>query len=270
MVTLGTMLADAVERGLAARNTVRDMKRMRRTTDERRRRKLQVGIDIPSPLEARSVIHSAQGRWRPMIVTLIFTGLRSSEMRGLRWTDIDFDNRILHVRQRVDRYGQFGPPKSEAGTRSIPMPPFLVNTLREWKLACPPRRLGAQDLGLVFPNIEGRAITHGDLVIFGLIPTLARGGLVQQAHDAAGKPILTTSLLCKLAHQQKGRCWFGAACQDRSTAHGPQHYCHHAGHIRPSVSPNRRRRCIGPRRESVAGMTHTKLKVQLQRNAKAS
>lgn len=190
MVTLGTMLADAVERGLAARNPVRDMKRIKRTTDEGRRRKLHVGIDIPSPVEARSIIHSAQGRWRPMIVTLIFTGLRSSEMRGLRWSDIDFDNRILHVRQRVDRYGQFGPPKSEAGTRSIPMPPFLVNTLREWKLACPPRRLGAQDLGLVFPNIEGRAITHADLVIYGLIPTLARAGLAQQAHDAAGKPIL--------------------------------------------------------------------------------
>lgn len=190
IVTLGTMLADAVERGLAARNPVRDMKRMRRTPDEGRRRKLQVGVDIPSPAEVRAIIHTAQGRWRPMIVTLIFTGLRSSEVRGLRWCDIDFDNRILHVRQRVDRYGQFGPPKSEAGTRSIPMPPFLVNTLREWKLACPPRRLGAQDLGLVFPNIEGRAITHADLVIYGLIPTLARAGLVQQAHNAAGDLIL--------------------------------------------------------------------------------
>ena len=70
------------------------------------------------------------------------------------------------------------------------MPPFLVNTLREWKLACPPPRLGAQDLGLAFPNIEGRAITHADLIIYGLIPTLARLGLVEQAHNASGKPIL--------------------------------------------------------------------------------
>ena len=190
LVSLGTMLADAVERGLAPRNPVRDMKRMRRTPDEARRRKLQVGVDIPSPAEARAIIHASQGRWRPMIIALIFTGLRSSEVRGIRWSDVDFENRIIHVRQRVDRYGIFGPPKSEAGTRSIPMPPFLVNTLREWKLACPPPRPGSQDLGLAFPNSEGRAITHADMIIYGLVPTLARVGLVAQAYNAAGEPIL--------------------------------------------------------------------------------
>ena len=48
LVSLGSLLADAQERGLAARNPVRDMKRTRRSAYGSRRR-LQVGVDIPSP-----------------------------------------------------------------------------------------------------------------------------------------------------------------------------------------------------------------------------
>jgi integrase len=31
------------------------------------------------------------GRRRPLLVTAIFTGMRSSELRGLRWQDVDLD-----------------------------------------------------------------------------------------------------------------------------------------------------------------------------------
>jgi integrase len=129
LVSLGSLLGDAQERGLTARNPVRDMRRLRRVQREGRR-KLQVGVDIPTPAEIRSLVNASTGRWRPPILTTIFTGLRSSELRGLTWSNIDLDGRMLHVRQRVDRFGQIGPPKSEAGTRSIPLPPIVVNTLR--------------------------------------------------------------------------------------------------------------------------------------------
>ena len=49
---------------------------------------------------------------------------------------------VLHVRQRADRYQRIGAPKSAASERTVPLPPLLVNTLREWKLACPPSALG--------------------------------------------------------------------------------------------------------------------------------
>ena len=57
---------------------------------------------------------------------------------------------MIHVRQRADRYNAIGAPKSEAGQRTIPLPPLVVNTLKEWRLACPPGRLD-----LVFPNSAG-------------------------------------------------------------------------------------------------------------------
>src|SRR5262249_16083208 len=136
--SLGAILAEAQERGLVAQNVVRSLRNGRGKAVERRQRgKLKVGADIPSPDEIRALIAHLTDRRRPLLLTAIFTGLRTSELFGLRWSDIDLKQAVLHVRQRADRYGQIGPPKSAAGERTVPLPPFLVNTLREWRLACP-------------------------------------------------------------------------------------------------------------------------------------
>ena len=99
------------------------------------------------PDEIRRIVSAVSGKWRPLLLTAIFSGLRSSELRGLRWQDIDFKKAELHVRQRADKFRKIGPPKSEAGERIVPLPPMVVATLREWRLACP---IGT--LGLCFPN----------------------------------------------------------------------------------------------------------------------
>jgi integrase len=48
-----------------------------------------------------------------------FTGLRLGELRGLRWMDVDFAKRIVHVR-RSFTYGNEGTPKS-GRVRSVPL-----------------------------------------------------------------------------------------------------------------------------------------------------
>lgn len=171
--SLGGVLADAQERGLVARNVVRDC-RYRRSGDRQSRRgnRLQVGVDVPAPADIRAIVSVASGRWRPLIITAIFTGLRASEIRGLRWCDVELDARVLYVRQRADRWGEIGPPKSEAGRRSVPLPPIVVNTLREWKLACP-----KSELDLVFPTSKGKPHSHGNIIKRGLWPTLIAAGL---------------------------------------------------------------------------------------------
>ena len=97
-------------------------------------RRLQVGVDIPTTDEVRAFIGRLHARWRPLFLTAIFTGLRASELRGLRWQDVDLKAGELHVRQRADRYNVIGMPKSKAGGRRVPLPPHLINVLREWKL----------------------------------------------------------------------------------------------------------------------------------------
>ncbi len=179
-VSLGSILADAQERGLVARNVVREMSNRRsrgkaRQGDLRQKRKAQVGVDIPTREEIRAIIEHVDDRWRPLLITAILTGLRASELRGLRWCDVDLDGGLLHVRQRADRYQAIGMPKTVAGQRTVPLTPLVVNTLREWRLRCP--RLDG-DLHYVFPNGAGNVEWHGNLVNRGLIPTQIRAGVV--------------------------------------------------------------------------------------------
>ncbi|MGO4704329.1 tyrosine-type recombinase/integrase [Microvirga sp. 2MCAF38] len=79
--------------------------------------------EIPTKDELRAIISAAAGRWRPLIITAIFTGLRASEIRGLRWADVDLKRGVLTVSQRADAWKQIGAPKSEADTRDVPWPP---------------------------------------------------------------------------------------------------------------------------------------------------
>jgi integrase len=138
LMTLASILDDTMDRGLVAQNVAQARRRQERRNGltERRQQRLAAGVDIPLPGEIRAIVGALEGRWRPILMTAIFTGLRASELRGLRWTDVDLAKGELHVRQRADGRGRIGPPKSAAGSRTVPLPPIVVNTLWEWKLAC--------------------------------------------------------------------------------------------------------------------------------------
>jgi integrase len=192
--SLGSILADAQERGLVARNVVRELSSGRRRGKERRaerrqRGKLKVGVDIPTREEIAAFCAAVQDmrhlrHLRPLLLTAVYTGLRVSELRGLRWEDVDLKRAEIHVRQRADRYANIGRPKSEAGERTVPILPELLSVLREWKLACPK---GALDL--VFPNGAGKVENLGNIIQRGLIPAMVRAGVADVARDADGNVI---------------------------------------------------------------------------------
>ena len=190
--SLGSILADAQERGLVAQNVVHSLRRNRRKdrtarVDRRQRGKLKVGVHIPTPDEIRAIITHLDGdRRRPMLLTAIFAGLRASEVRGLRWQDVDLKGAKLHVRQRVDRFGKIGPVKSEAGERTVPIPPRLVNTLREWKLAAPKSKLD-----LAFPTLAGTPQALTDIVRRSFQPAQVAAGVVNAKGQAKYKGLHT-------------------------------------------------------------------------------
>jgi integrase len=175
VASLGAILANAMAAGKVARNMVREQARETRRQnrlDRRHDKRLQVGVDIPTKDDIRAMLTHAEGRWRPLIVTAIFTGLRASELRGLRWEDVDLDRGELTVRQRADRWGSIGSPKSDSGKRSIPLAPMVINTLKEWRLACP-RGLA----GLVFPNGKGNPEQITSIHYRGLGPMQRAAGI---------------------------------------------------------------------------------------------
>jgi len=186
-ISLGALLADAQRRGLVGQNVVHALPRSLRGKEARaaarQKGKLRVGIDIPSPDEIRAIIAAASDERRPLLLTAIFTGLRISELRGLRWDDIDFKRAGLHIRQRADRYNAIGKPKSVAGERVIPLPPTLVSTLRKWRLACP-----NGELGLAFPAADGNVESYVNITRHALNPTLLAAGITSPVLDEHGKP----------------------------------------------------------------------------------
>ena len=66
------------------------------------------------------------------------TGLRVGELVGLRWEDVDFDNRTIKV-SRTAKYvyatneWRMGPPKSNSGKRVIPLTDVAIDVLKKQK-----------------------------------------------------------------------------------------------------------------------------------------
>lgn len=75
-------------------------------------------------------------RFRAAFETLYYCGLRSGELRGLTWTDIDFMNKELSVNKNITtnldgKKYIVTSPKTKSSYRIIPMPDVLVEDLRK-------------------------------------------------------------------------------------------------------------------------------------------
>jgi len=186
LTNLKTMLSFAQGRGLVAQNVARGV-RVKIENRESTAGPLRAGVDFPTMAELNTLIEYSAGRWRPFIVTAIFTGMRLSELRGLRWSDIDLETGQIHVRQRADGWGKIGTTKTKAGKRDIPLAPIVVNTLKQWRDVCPK---GERDL--VFPNTLGNIETMTNIRARCWAPLQVKCGLMADAgkRDAKGGPIL--------------------------------------------------------------------------------
>jgi integrase len=173
LTSLGSLVDEAMRRGLAAHNPVRAVKIRNSAREEGE------GIEMPTRDELRAILATATGRWRPLIVTAMFTGLRGSELRGLTWDDVDLKTGVLKIRRRADQWGRFGPPKSKAGKRDITMTPMVLNALREWKLACPTTKDG-----LVSPAPSGRVLSHACILKDGFGPLQVAAGVATVTGEA--------------------------------------------------------------------------------------
>ena len=71
------------------------------------------------------------------ILISLFMGLRIGELCGLKWSDVDFQNKILHIRRTVQRISLdngsrktkviISTPKSETSFRSVTIPDFIMD-----------------------------------------------------------------------------------------------------------------------------------------------
>ncbi|WP_066921104.1 tyrosine-type recombinase/integrase [Methylobacterium sp. CCH5-D2] len=180
LISLSSIVTEAQRRGLVAVNNVRSAKTVKRSSREDTR------PVMPTKAELKALIDACPERSRPLLLTLLFTGLRGSEARGLTWQHVDLRQGVVHVRQRTDRFNAFGPPKSKAGLRDIPLPPTLLRELKAWKLACP---IGP--LGLVFPTTAGTIQGHANILHRWFWPLQVTAGVtvLKDGKDEEGRPV---------------------------------------------------------------------------------
>ena len=120
---------------------------------------------LPSNAEVKRLIEAVKGddpraaRMRALLLTAAFAGLRASELRGLRWEDLDMKAAVLQVRQRADRYNKIGKLKSAKSRRAIPLDTAnLLPALQQWHMASEYKN------GLVFPTSTGAVEHHKNMV----------------------------------------------------------------------------------------------------------
>jgi integrase len=120
LVLLRGILKRAKRKGWIASNPAADAERVtvRRTGD----------FHVLSPEEVHAVARADGSELHgAMYVTAAFTGLRMGELRALRWADIDFAKRLVHVRRSYTG-NSFGAPKSQR-VRSVPMSDQVARVL---------------------------------------------------------------------------------------------------------------------------------------------
>jgi integrase len=150
---LSMILGEAVQRGwLVAHNVARGVKVKRPRAEKQKLAKRADNRpieDLKALIEAADRLRNEDARLSVMVRVVMLAGLRASELRGFArpGAELRADQPSLTVSQRADRWNELGAPKSNAGTRTIPIGPALATSLKAWKLRCPPC-----DFNLMFPN----------------------------------------------------------------------------------------------------------------------
>ena len=110
-----------------------------------------------SKSQAKTFLESVrEHRWYPIYVLAITTGMRQGEILGLRWEDVDLDSGNLSVNHTVQNLGGKiieGTPKTAGSRRTIALPGYTLDTLREYK------ETKGENEGLLFTTSSGRPVS---------------------------------------------------------------------------------------------------------------
>jgi integrase len=123
------------------------------------------------------LLPSVPARYRALVALAGGTGLRWGECAGLRWDAVDLAAgvvRVVRVAVEVSGHVSDKPyPKSRAGRRVVPLPPFVVGLLAAH------RRVYADGRsGMAFTSRSGEALRRGTFRARIWRPSLVRAGLL--------------------------------------------------------------------------------------------
>ena len=105
------------------------------TTPPKLKKKEMVMLDESDVNKLFLTAHEARDRNLPLYQLAVSTGMRSGELLGLQWKDMQWNRRTLHVQRQVQwdnrREFRFKAPKSSSGIRTIAIGPGTLAILSE-------------------------------------------------------------------------------------------------------------------------------------------
>lgn len=98
-----------------------------------KREKIPVVLNIE---QIKALLEHLKEPGRTAVLLDVLTGLRVSELLALKWSDVDFENLVLHVTRSIaDQH--VGPCKTEASQKPVPLDPELAEALLMWRRQSP-------------------------------------------------------------------------------------------------------------------------------------
>jgi integrase len=91
--------------------------------------------DVLTTDELKALLSHLTGVYRVMVFVAAVTGLRVSELIGLRWQDCDFDKGEIRLTRGIVRQRETK-MKTEASRKPVPMDAGLANILEAWRTQC--------------------------------------------------------------------------------------------------------------------------------------
>jgi integrase len=135
---------------------------------------------VPVILSANEVqrLLSVLGVRESTLVLLAFgTGLRMSELFGLKWNDIDFQKNEISVTRSIV-FQVVGPCKTEASQKPVPLDPRLAEALHTWRRYT--RYRAADDWVFASPAVRGQKPYWGQCLMRTIIrPAATKVGITQ-------------------------------------------------------------------------------------------
>jgi integrase len=176
---LSGILMAAVRYGLLVRNPAEGLKLPRAKKGKRSK-------PFITPSQFSALVALIAEPYATMVYVAVYTGLRVSELIGLRWRNVGTDS--ITVEERYCR-GDWGPPKSEASNATVPVNSTVVDRIHrlktievEVKAGCAVRRYpavkssGPEDL--VFQSVkDGKPMRDNNILVRHLKPAGAKLGI---------------------------------------------------------------------------------------------
>lgn len=93
--------------------------------------KRRTAPDILTTSEVQLLLASLLLREKTLVLLAVTTGLRRSELFALKWKDVDFEAKQIHVSRSIG-HRVIGVCKTESSQKPVPIHEHLVEALHEW------------------------------------------------------------------------------------------------------------------------------------------